>query len=87
VRILVVAFGSRGDVAPYTGLGVRRQQAGHTVMIAAHTSFAPLVCAAGLGFHDLAGDIGVLTSPLAERVGTEDGSGAVVQAVDAAAAR
>jgi hypothetical protein len=56
-------------------------------MIAAHTSFAPLVCAAGLGFHDLAGDIGVLTSPLAERVGTEDGSGAVVQAVDAAAAR
>jgi sterol 3beta-glucosyltransferase len=60
VRILVVAFGSRGDVAPYTGLGVRLQQAGHTVTIAAHTSFAPLVCAAGLGFHDLPGDIGVL---------------------------
>jgi Glycosyltransferase family 28 N-terminal domain len=36
MRILIVTAGSRGDVAPFTGLGQRLQQAGHEVALAAH---------------------------------------------------
>jgi UDP:flavonoid glycosyltransferase YjiC (YdhE family) len=31
MRVLIVTAGSRGDVAPFTGLGRRLQQAGHQV--------------------------------------------------------
>ena len=53
MRVLVLAIGSRGDVAPYTGLGVRLQQAGHQVTIATHSLFAELVRSRGLGFSAL----------------------------------
>jgi sterol 3beta-glucosyltransferase len=43
--------GSRGDVAPYTGLGHGLAQAGHEVTIVTHERFAPLVLGAGVGFH------------------------------------
>ncbi len=43
--------GSRGDVAPYTGLGLGLARAGHEVTIATHERFAPLVLGAGVGFH------------------------------------
>jgi sterol 3beta-glucosyltransferase len=96
MRILVVAFGSRGDVAPYTGLGARLMAAGHAVTIAAHTSYAGLVEQAGLGFHELPGDLGVLldlpesSSPryMARRVGAlTELLGQAGQAVVAAAER
>jgi hypothetical protein len=48
VRILIVAAGSRGDVAPYTGLGARLRQAGHQVTISAHAPHRALVEDAGL---------------------------------------
>ncbi|MGI5241278.1 glycosyltransferase [Dactylosporangium sp. CA-139066] len=50
-RVAIMAIGSRGDVAPYTGLGVRLQEAGHPVTIATHAAFEPLVRRHGLGFH------------------------------------
>ncbi|MFF1377632.1 glycosyltransferase [Streptomyces sp. NPDC058308] len=55
-RILIAAAGSYGDVAPYTGLGVRLREAGHDVALATHGSFAPLVAAAGLRFRELPAD-------------------------------
>ncbi|MCT9077998.1 glycosyltransferase [Streptomyces fulvoviolaceus] len=45
--------GSRGDVAPFTGLGYGLRQAGHEVTLVTHGSFAPLVTGSGLGFHAL----------------------------------
>ncbi|WP_230860450.1 glycosyltransferase [Actinoplanes aureus] len=48
-----MAVGSRGDVAPYTGLGVRLQEAGHQVTLATHGLFEELVRSRGLGFHPL----------------------------------
>lgn len=45
--------GSRGDVAPYTGLAHGLAQAGHEVTVATHESFGALVRAAGVGFHPL----------------------------------
>ncbi len=56
MRILIVTAGSRGDVAPFTGLGQRLQQAGHQVALAAHGRFAELVRECGLEYRALPGD-------------------------------
>jgi UDP:flavonoid glycosyltransferase YjiC (YdhE family) len=56
MRIVIVTAGSRGDVAPFTGLGRRLQQAGHQVALAAHDRFAGLVRESGLEFRHLPGD-------------------------------
>lgn len=53
MRILIAAAGSRGDVAPYTGLGAALRRAGYDVALAAAEAFAPLVRAAGLEFRRL----------------------------------
>ncbi|MEU3818042.1 glycosyltransferase [Streptomyces sp. NPDC030392] len=56
MRALILAAGSRGDVAPYTGVGVRLRDAGHEAVLAAPEAFAGLVGAAGLPFHALPAD-------------------------------
>ena len=56
MRILIVTAGSRGDVAPFTGLGLRLQQEGHRVALAAHDRFAGLVRECGLEYRALPGD-------------------------------
>ncbi|MER5793101.1 glycosyltransferase [Streptomyces sp. NPDC001980] len=45
--------GSRGDVAPYTGLGYGLSRAGHEVTLVTHGRFAGLVEGSGVGFHAL----------------------------------
>ncbi|MFF7389113.1 glycosyltransferase [Streptomyces scabiei] len=45
--------GSRGDVAPYTGLGHGLVRAGHEVTLVTHTRFEPLVAGSGVTFHAL----------------------------------
>lgn len=56
-RIVIAAFGTRGDVAPLTGLGVRlREQLGAEVAIAAQHPYEPIVTAAGLQFRLLPND-------------------------------
>ncbi|MFI9049226.1 glycosyltransferase [Streptomyces sp. NPDC053427] len=56
MKILIAAAGSYGDVAPYTGVGARLQDAGHEVALATHDTYAPLVRAAGLQFRRLPAD-------------------------------
>jgi UDP:flavonoid glycosyltransferase YjiC (YdhE family) len=56
MRILIVTAGSRGDVAPFTGLGRRLLDAGHEVDVAAHPCFAGLVGGCGLGHRPMPGD-------------------------------
>ncbi|WP_336206608.1 glycosyltransferase [Nonomuraea sp. LPB2021202275-12-8] len=56
MRVLIIGVGTRGDVAPYTGLGVRLLADGHEVAIAAHEPYAALVSDAGLEFRDIPGD-------------------------------
>ncbi|MFJ6771169.1 glycosyltransferase [Kitasatospora sp. NPDC091257] len=53
MRILIATAGSRGDVAPFTGLGVRLRAAGHQVAVATHDTFAGPVRAAGLEYRPL----------------------------------
>lgn len=61
-RIVMAAFGTRGDVAPLTGLGARlRDQLGFDVVIAAQEPYDELVNAAGLTYRHLPGDTEVDT--------------------------
>ncbi|KUL21143.1 glycosyltransferase [Streptomyces regalis] len=53
MRILIAAAGSRGDVAPYAGLGAGLREAGHDVTLATTDAFAPLLREAGLEFRSL----------------------------------
>jgi UDP:flavonoid glycosyltransferase YjiC (YdhE family) len=50
-RIVIAAFGSRGDVVPLTDIGCRVQEAGHEVVLAAPTMFADLISGCGLQFR------------------------------------
>ncbi|GGJ42126.1 glycosyltransferase [Streptomyces brasiliensis] len=56
MRILIATAGSRGDVAPYTGLGAELRRAGYDVALATTDTFAPLVREAGLEFRSLPAD-------------------------------
>lgn len=56
MRILIVTIGSRGDAAPFTGLGAALGAAGHEVAIASHEIFRDLVTGSGLEFRPLPGD-------------------------------
>ncbi|WP_107071082.1 hypothetical protein [Streptomyces cyaneogriseus] len=44
MRILIAAAGSRGDVAPYTGLGAALRRAGYDVALAATRITSYNVC-------------------------------------------
>ena len=51
--VVIIAVGSRGDVAPLTGVGVALQRAGHQVAVAAYTPFADMITNCGLAFREL----------------------------------
>ncbi|MFA1543445.1 glycosyltransferase [Actinomadura monticuli] len=57
MRILVLAVGSLGDVAPYTGLAARLGEAGHEVVLAAHAPFEDFVRRRHLQFRPLPMDL------------------------------
>jgi UDP:flavonoid glycosyltransferase YjiC (YdhE family) len=54
--VLIIAVGTRGDVAPYTGLGTRLAAAGFRVAIATQPPFANLVTGCGLEYREIPGD-------------------------------
>lgn len=56
MRVLVVAVGTMGDVAPYTGLVAPLRAAGHEVAVAAYPRFAELIRACGAEFREIPGD-------------------------------
>ncbi|MBO0869388.1 MAG: glycosyltransferase family 1 protein [Micromonosporaceae bacterium] len=54
--VLILAIGTRGDIAPFTGLGTRLAQAGYRVAIATQPPFAHLVTDCGLEYREIPGD-------------------------------
>jgi UDP:flavonoid glycosyltransferase YjiC (YdhE family) len=54
--VAIAAIGSRGDVAPLTGVGVALRDAGHRVVVAAYTPFADLITGCGLEFREVPAD-------------------------------
>ena len=69
MRVLIVTVGSRGDVAPFTGLGTALCAAGHSVVIAGYEMFAGLVTGCGLEFRALPGDPSLLEAARWQRGG------------------
>ncbi|WP_404291129.1 glycosyltransferase [Glutamicibacter arilaitensis] len=65
MRVLMVAPGTRGDVAPMAGLGKNLLEHGFEVSIVANAAHAPLITAAGCNFHELPGDMSELVNPAA----------------------
>ncbi|CAM3959302.1 glycosyltransferase [Smaragdicoccus niigatensis] len=55
-KIVILAFGTRGDVAPVTGLGTALAAAGFSVAVAAQEPYRDLVTHAGLEFRHLPRD-------------------------------
>ncbi|KUO18264.1 hypothetical protein [Streptomyces dysideae] len=51
MRILIAAAGSRGDVAPYTGLGAELGQAGCDIALATTGVLRGFVCHLGGAVH------------------------------------
>lgn len=64
--IAIIAIGSRGDVAPLTGVGVRLRQAGHRVIVVAFQAFAELVMGCGLEFRGLAEELADTSADLSD---------------------
>lgn len=57
MRVLILTYGSRGDVQPYVALGRGLRSAGHEVTLSAPARFADFVTSHGLGFGALSGEI------------------------------
>ncbi|MFD5133405.1 glycosyltransferase [Streptomyces olindensis] len=51
MRVVIMTAGSRGDVAPYTGLGAGLVRSGHEVTLATHGLFEPLTAGSDVRFH------------------------------------
>ncbi|GAB2534014.1 glycosyltransferase [Nocardia heshunensis] len=67
-RIVLVGIGSRGDIAPLTGLGVGLREAGHEVVVAAHWMFAEQITGCGLEFREMPMNLDIDTSPDVNRL-------------------
>ncbi|KSU67805.1 glycosyltransferase [Arthrobacter sp. NIO-1057] len=65
MRILILAPGTHGDVAPMAGLGKTLRQQGFEVTIAANPNYRDLVTSAGSTFRELSGDMSALVNPAA----------------------
>ena len=76
MRILIAAVGSRGDVAPITGLGTALRGAGHDVAVATYRIFEGLVTGCGLGFRLVPGDPELLGASEQGQRWQEGGTGA-----------
>jgi sterol 3beta-glucosyltransferase len=56
MNLLLLTFGSRGDVQPFVALGRGLRAAGHAVTLATHAPFAGLASEHGLGFWPMSAD-------------------------------
>ncbi|MCM0616761.1 glycosyltransferase [Paenarthrobacter sp. TYUT067] len=74
MRVLMVAPGTRGDVAPMAGLGNRLQNLGYEVAIASNPAYAPLVVESGCEFRPLPGDLEALIRQPAPGANASSGS-------------
>ncbi|CAL9283565.1 O-mycaminosyltylonolide 6-deoxyallosyltransferase [Streptomyces sp. enrichment culture] len=86
VRVAIMTAGSRGDAAPYTGLGHRLALAGHEVTLVTHGRFEPLVEGSGVRFHALPVDpLAELRSPRGRGLHrSASGAGKLARVVDLA---
>jgi len=64
MRIIILTYGSRGDVQPFLALAVGLQKGGHTVKLAAPQRFTEFVTRRNISFVPLAGDPEIISKRL-----------------------
>jgi UDP:flavonoid glycosyltransferase YjiC (YdhE family) len=74
MKLLLLAFGSRGDVQPLLPLGVALRAAGYGVQIAAGTNFKQAIETQGLAFVDVGVDVHALMNSESGKEWTENSS-------------
>lgn len=73
-RIGIIAIGTRGDIAPMTGVAVRLREAGHDVVVVGHNLFAELVRGCGLRFLPLDPDTAATPADVADALESMGGN-------------
>jgi sterol 3beta-glucosyltransferase len=68
MRVLIATAGSRGDVAPFTGLAAAIRAAGHSATITSNDEHESLVVGCGVEFRPLPGTHGMFDDPRWVRV-------------------
>ncbi|KAG1676362.1 hypothetical protein FOA52_001157 [Chlamydomonas sp. UWO 241] len=61
INIVMLIVGTRGDVQPFIGIGLKLKEYGHRVRIASHKVFREFVTGFGLEFYPIGGDPKVLS--------------------------
>jgi sterol 3beta-glucosyltransferase len=69
MRILLMTYGTRGDVEPFIALAHGFVKAGHTARLAAPETFAPLARYTGIEYIPLPGDPGELAAAMVQQAG------------------
>ncbi len=66
MRVVMLTYGSRGDVQPFVALGVGLRAAGHEPVLAAPATFAALAARHQITFAPLPGDVNELARRIAD---------------------
>ncbi|KAL6757984.1 sterol 3-beta-glucosyltransferase [Haematococcus lacustris] len=61
LNIVMLVVGTRGDVQPFIGIGLKLQEYGHRVRLASHAVYREFITGFGLEFYPLGGDPKVLS--------------------------
>ncbi len=69
MRILLMTYGTRGDVEPFVALAHGFVKAGHTARLAAPAVYAPLAAGTGIEYIPLPGDPGELAAAMVREAG------------------
>ncbi|MGB7538873.1 MAG: glycosyltransferase [Anaerolineales bacterium] len=69
MRILLMTYGTRGDVEPFVALAHGFVKAGHTARLAAPETYAPLAKDSGMEYLPLSGDPGLLAASMVQKAG------------------
>ncbi|AHH94510.1 UDP-glucose:sterol glucosyltransferase [Kutzneria albida DSM 43870] len=75
MKVVIMAIGSRGDIAPYTGLAASLRERGHDVAIATQEPFADMARECGAEYRHLSGDMKAELASEDGRKWTENGTG------------
>ncbi|MFN2208056.1 MAG: glycosyltransferase, partial [Candidatus Promineifilaceae bacterium] len=75
MNILIITFGSRGDVQPYLALGKGLKTAGHDVTLCTAEQFEPLIRENGLNYGYMTGELLKLIDTDAGREALEETMG------------
>jgi sterol 3beta-glucosyltransferase len=69
MQILLMTYGTRGDVEPFVALAHGFVKAGHTARLAAPETYAPLAAGTGVEYIPLPGDPGELAAAMVREAG------------------